>query len=122
MSNLNYTKLIFSEIKNHYKIKNDAELARFLGIASTTLASWYKRNSFDLHLVYSKCEEIDGNWLLSGKGNIIRNSINFNSQLNEVSNSFSGDVTDWKKEYFKEKEKFDDLNKKYIQLLERLIN
>ncbi|MBP3944388.1 helix-turn-helix domain-containing protein [Sphingobacteriaceae bacterium WQ 2009] len=121
MNTIYDTRLIFNEIKNHYNIKNDAELSRFLGIATTTLASWYRRNTFDIHLVYAKCTDIDANWLLTGKGNIIRNSINYNNQNEHITPFSNEDVTDWKGEYFKEKEKCEQLNGKYITLLEKFV-
>lgn len=62
--------LILNKIKSSYGLKSDAEFARFLGIAPTTLSSWYKRNTMDYDLVYSKCEGLIGDFLLSGKGEI----------------------------------------------------
>jgi len=69
-------ELILSEIKSYYKIKTDADFARFLGIKPQTLSSWYTRNSFDIELLYAKCVEISPDWLLTGKGEMLRNSIN----------------------------------------------
>jgi len=69
--------LILKAIKDHYGFSTDAEFADFLGIAKTTLSSWYARGSIDYDLVYSKCVEIDGNFLLSGKGKIKRNQIGY---------------------------------------------
>lgn len=66
--------LILNKIKEEYSFKKDAEFARFLEIKPQTLASWYSRNTFDIELLYSKCELIDGNFLLSGKGNVLRNT------------------------------------------------
>lgn len=65
--------LILNTIKKEYSFKKDAEFARFLEIKPQTLASWYTRNTFDIELLYAKCELIDGNFLLSGKGNVLRN-------------------------------------------------
>ncbi|WP_282635681.1 LexA family transcriptional regulator [Sphingobacterium thalpophilum] len=64
--------LIISKIKSHYNYKSDKEFADFLGISPATLSSWVRRNSFDIDLVYAKCKDIDGNWLLSGEGNMLR--------------------------------------------------
>lgn len=64
--------LILNEIKTHYDFSSDAEFARYLGVKPQTLASWHKRNTYDIDLIYSKCEDIDGNWLLTGKGNKLR--------------------------------------------------
>ena len=64
--------LILSKIKEHYSFKKDSDFARFLEIKPQTLASWYTRNTFDIELLYSKCGDIDGNFLLTGKGNMLR--------------------------------------------------
>ncbi|SEA39452.1 LexA family transcriptional regulator [Bizionia paragorgiae] len=63
--------LILNDLKSHYNFKSSAEFARFLEIKPQTLASWYARNTFDIDLLYAKCEGIDGNWLLSGEGEMI---------------------------------------------------
>lgn len=76
MSIKNNKSLILKEIKRHYSIKSDADFARFLDIKPQTLSSWYSRNTFDIDLIYSKCEEIDGNWLLTGEGPMFRNKEN----------------------------------------------
>lgn len=60
--------LILNRIKSHYKFKSDAQLGRFLGVASNTLANWRKRNSIDLELILTKCEELNASWLCSGQG------------------------------------------------------
>jgi len=65
--------LILSKIKSHYGLKTEVEFARFLGIKPQTLASWYKRNSFDIELLYSKCVDVNPDWLLTGEGEMLRN-------------------------------------------------
>jgi len=67
--------MILSEIKSHYRLKTDADFARFLEIKPQTLASWYTRNSFDIELLYAKCVDINSDWLLSGTGAMLRNQI-----------------------------------------------
>jgi|SRR5690606_5573934 len=57
--------LILNKIKLHYGFKSDAEFARFLGIKANSLSNWYKRNTIDYDLVFTKCEDINLEWLLS---------------------------------------------------------
>lgn len=57
---------ILDLIKKYYNLKNDAALAAFLEIATTTLSSWKSRNSIDYDLIFAKCAEIDINWLIHG--------------------------------------------------------
>ena len=61
--------LILNTIKEYYNFKSDAEFARFLDIKPQTLASWHTRNTYDYELLYSKCVGLNGEFLLSGKGN-----------------------------------------------------
>lgn len=67
--------LILNKIKEHYGFLKDVHFAKFLGIAPTTLSSWYMRNTMDYDLVFSKCVDIDGNWLLSGEGSILKKEV-----------------------------------------------
>lgn len=63
---------ILNSIKKQYNFKTDAEFARFLEIKPQTLATWHSRDTFDIELIYSKCEQIDANWLLSGEGKMLK--------------------------------------------------
>lgn len=58
--------LMLNEIKTHFKLKSDADFARFLGIKPQTLSSWYSRNTFDIDILYAKCVGISGDWLITG--------------------------------------------------------
>ena len=75
--------LILNKIKTHFSFKSDAAFARFLDIKPQTLATWYSRNTFDIELLYAKCEGIDGNFLLTGKGEMLRNAEEKVSMVNE---------------------------------------
>lgn len=78
---------ILDNIKSLYNLKTDTQLAEKLGVKSQTISTWRNRNSIDIELIYSKCEFIDGNYLLSGKGEILRSKtkkININKILNYI--------------------------------------
>lgn len=62
--------LILKEIIKQYNFRSNKAFADYLGIATTTLSSWFARNTFDIDLLYAKCENIDGNFLLTGVGNV----------------------------------------------------
>lgn len=64
--------LILNNIKEHLKIRFDKDFADFLGIKTTTLAMWYKRNSYDVELLFNKCEFLNPEWLLTGKGEMLK--------------------------------------------------
>lgn len=78
---------ILNRIKQVAETSTDAGLARFLGISPATLSNWKARGSIDYDLVFSKCEQVDFDWLLTGKGDMRRRE---DIQLAgiEVSNEF----------------------------------
>lgn len=59
---------ILSRLKTVLSVDTDTELADFLGIKKTTLSNWRNRNSIDLPLVFSFCEQINIDWLVTGRG------------------------------------------------------
>lgn len=63
---------IINEIKSHLNIKTDSEFADFLGIKQPTVSTWRKRNTIDYELIIAKCDKIDGHWLLTGKGEMLK--------------------------------------------------
>lgn len=72
--------LILNRVKLFFQFHTDVELATFLGISKSTLSNWYKRNTIDYDLLFSKCEQIDKNWLLMGEGEMLKAGISV-SQL-----------------------------------------
>lgn len=66
MGNILDKSSVLDRIKQHYSLKGNADLARFLGVAPNTITNWYSRSSFDLDMIYTKCVDIDFNWLLTG--------------------------------------------------------
>ncbi|MFS1522109.1 S24 family peptidase [Flavobacterium covae] len=72
MSNKIDKVFILNSLKNHMSFKKDIDFANFLGIKPTTLSSWYSRNTFDIELLYAKCNDISADWLISGKGEMLK--------------------------------------------------
>lgn len=68
--------LILNLIKIHYKFKTDSDFAKFLGISPQMLTNWKSRNTMDYDLIYTKCVDIDANWLLTGKGDMLKPAFN----------------------------------------------
>lgn len=66
MSNIIKKNEILDRLKIYYKLKTNADLSRFLDIVPTTLSSWYSRNNIDYDLIFTKCPEVDLNWLING--------------------------------------------------------
>ena len=72
MSNKIDKTLILNAIKKEYNCLSNTKLAKKLGVPAQTISTWYARNTFNIELLYSKCEGIDANWLLTGKGNMLK--------------------------------------------------
>ncbi|NQD71655.1 hypothetical protein HP439_13075 [Sphingobacterium shayense] len=99
--------LILNAIKSYLDIAKDAEFARYLGIKPQTLASWHTRNTYDIDLLYAKCEFLNAEWLLTGKGEMVKNRIIDTAIVQKPSVEEFG----WQARY-------EELNEKYIQVLE----
>ncbi|BDD11680.1 hypothetical protein FUAX_41120 (plasmid) [Fulvitalea axinellae] len=64
--------LILNELKKHLNLSTDAKLADFLGITPQNLSNWRARNRIDPELIYTKCEQINPSWLLTGEGSMLK--------------------------------------------------
>ena len=88
---------ILNRIKQRKGFTTDAELAAFFEVGKSTISNWYKRNSIDYDLLFSKCEQEDLNWLLTGKGEMLKQDIvqshvdDADTLLNEVKDSLKDD-------------------------------
>ena len=66
--------LILNRVKAAHKLGGNTDLARFLGVAPNTITNWYNRNSVDYDLIFSKCENVNLEWLITGKGKMLKTS------------------------------------------------
>ena len=57
---------------NHYSGGNQAQFAAKLGLPAQNISAWIKRGTFNAELLFSKCEGISADWLLSGEGEMLR--------------------------------------------------
>lgn len=64
---LNVSEIV-KRAKRALNLKLDSELAEYLGVGRATLSNWCKRNSIDFPLLLNKLQDVDFNWLLTGKG------------------------------------------------------
>lgn len=69
-------KTMIEQLVNHFAGGNKAKFANMLGIKPQTINSWETRGSFDAELIYANCVGVSGNWLLSGEGSMITDSLN----------------------------------------------
>ena len=67
-------KGILEALITHYTGGNKSQFAKILGVKPQTINTWDSRGTFDLELIYSKCEGISADWLLTGEGQMLRSS------------------------------------------------
>lgn len=65
-------ELILRKLKDYKKFKSDAEFARFIGVGPTVLATWYKRNSFNISKIANVFPEVSEDFLLTGNGPMLK--------------------------------------------------
>ncbi len=56
---------------DYYSGGNKTQFASKLGISPQGLSSWVSRDTFDIELVYAKCENVSAQWLLTGEGEML---------------------------------------------------
>ena len=66
------SKDAIERLKKGLNRSSDHALAELLGISKATLSNWKSRNSIDIPLVFSKCEQISIDWLLTGYGSMLK--------------------------------------------------
>lgn len=65
-------KEMLEAIINHFANGNKSQLARILDVTPQAISTWLSRNTFDQELVYAKCENINPDWLLTGRGSMLK--------------------------------------------------
>ena len=58
-------------IMAHYADGKTSVMASKLGVADSTISTWLKRDTYDLELIFAKCENISAEWLITGEGDMI---------------------------------------------------
>lgn len=87
---------MLEKLITYYTGGNKAKFAKKINIKPQALSMWISRNSFDPQLLYTKCEGISAEWLLTGEGEMLRSAEggNVTSTTDNRSNSdnltFSG--------------------------------
>lgn len=90
MGNILDKPSVLDRIKSFYGLKGNADLARFLGVAPNTITNWYGRKTFDIDVIYTKCVNININWLLTGEGNMYRAESEKEEKLPSVNQTYEG--------------------------------
>lgn len=66
--------LMVENLINHFCDGNKARFALILGLRPQSINGWINRNTFDAELIYSKFNEVSAEWLLTGEGEMIKDS------------------------------------------------
>ena len=83
-------RLILNRIKSYYKTTKNTELAKVLAIKPNTLSNWVKRNSIDLELIITSCEELNPNWIINGEGRPKKTVYNLDETSVDIANDAPG--------------------------------
>lgn len=78
-------KSIIDALVDHYSNGNQAQFAAKLCVSPQTISTWKARNTFDVDLIYAKCEYISGDWLLTGEGPMLKTELNSESEIIPIS-------------------------------------
>lgn len=66
--------LMLEQLINYFTNGNKASFAAMVGITPQLLSNWLKRKTFDAEQLYRGCNGVSADWLLSGEGEMIRNT------------------------------------------------
>jgi hypothetical protein len=59
--------VILQRLIVHYTEGNKALFAQKIGVMPQTISSWLARKTFDIDLIFAKCESVSAEFLLTGK-------------------------------------------------------
>lgn len=63
---------MLNQLVQYYGQGKKNQFANRLGVRPQTINTWLSRNTFDTELIYSKCDGISADWLLTGQGNMLK--------------------------------------------------
>lgn len=76
---------ILDRLKEALSLGTDTELANLLGVKKATISNWRNRNTIDFPLLFSICEQINIDWLLTGEGEMLKtNRISRHNSVEQV--------------------------------------
>ena len=101
------TIFIVDKLCLYYQLDKKGELAEKLGIKPSVLSNWITRNTIDWNIIFTKCEEINLNWLIYDEGPMSRNISNDSIQEN---------ATIYKELLEKQKDEIKELNREIGKL------
>ncbi|HEY1196606.1 MAG TPA: helix-turn-helix domain-containing protein [Flavobacterium sp.] len=106
---------IINKIIKHYDFKSDVAFARHIGVSAQVVSNWKSRNTYDAELIYSHFSDLNPEWILTGKGNMLKEI------TDETEIGIWEDVFNYK-DLYEEAKYTIKLQKKYIKNLELQLN
>lgn len=64
-------KKLLEHLVMHFTNGNASQFAKLLGVSQSTVATWKTRNSLDYWRIKASLPQVDGNWLLTGMGDML---------------------------------------------------
>lgn len=80
---------VLDRVKYAYQMKYDSELADFLQKDPSTISTWRRRNTIDYHLIFSKCHDLNANYIIHGDMPIFREQIFKKQDIHQIQKSGS---------------------------------
>lgn len=68
-------KTMLIQLIQHYEDGNKTRFAKRLGLTPQGVSTWLSRGTIDYELVYAKCEHLNAEWLLTGRGSMLRKDV-----------------------------------------------
>lgn len=65
---------IIEALVEHFTNGNKSKFATMIGVTPQTINTWITRNTFDIELLFAKCENISAEWLLTGEGSMLKDN------------------------------------------------
>ena len=63
---------ILLRLIDYYAGGNKSKFANQIGVSPQSINTWITRNTFDIDKIFAKCEGVSGDWLLTGKGKMLK--------------------------------------------------
>lgn len=116
-------KMIINKLIEYYSDGSSSQFAKKLGVKPQTVSTWGSRNTFDIELIFAKCEDVNPLFLLTGKGDVVLKKCKNDSNVESISErteelNFENEIC----KTSQRKEKLTLMNKRVIECAEMLVN
>ena len=105
---------MLEQLINHFTDGNKSKFANLLNVKPQTINTWLTRNTFDAELIYSNCDGVSGDWLLSGEGEMLKTDIHIEDY---PSNTVNSELLDLCKSLVANFQQRDDVMNKLVSMV-----